>query len=65
MNQLTEVGSTRYYPLVDGQGSVMKTTDGAGNVVNTYTYDAYGKTRAQTGTQPNTTRSRNLPRRGR
>ncbi len=31
----------------------MKTTDGAGNVVNTYTYDAYGKTRAQTGTQPN------------
>jgi len=31
----------------------MATTDASGNVVNTYTYDVYGKTTASSGSQPN------------
>ena len=39
-----------YYYHTDQLGSARALTDGSGAVVNTYTYDAYGKTLSQTGT---------------
>jgi len=46
-------GANTSYYLSDGLGSVLATTDASGNVVNTYTYDVYGKTTASSGSQPN------------
>jgi RHS repeat-associated protein len=46
-------GSNTYYYLADGLGSTMKTVDASGNVVNSYTYDVYGKKTSSTGTQAN------------
>lgn len=34
--------TSRYYYVTDGQGSVVALTDGTGNVVNRYAYDAWG-----------------------
>jgi len=45
---------TPYYYLFDGLGSVVGLTDGAGTVVNTYSYEPYGKIRTSTGTVANT-----------
>ncbi len=36
------IGTSAYYYLFDGLGSVVALTDGSGNVVNTYSYDPYG-----------------------
>jgi RHS repeat-associated protein len=46
-------GSNTYYYLADGLGSTMKTVDASGNVVNSYTYDVYGKKTISTGSQAN------------
>jgi len=46
-------GANTYYYLADGLGSTMATTDASGAVVNSYTYDVYGKTTASSGSQPN------------
>jgi RHS repeat-associated protein len=52
IEQRTNAG-TPYYYLSDGLGSVLKTTDASGNVVNSYSYDVYGKTTTNTGAQAN------------
>jgi len=46
-------GANTYYYLADGLGSTMATTDASGAIVNSYTYDVYGKTTASSGSQPN------------
>ncbi len=46
-------GANTYYYLADGLGSTMATTDASGAVVNSYTYDVYGKTTASSGSQAN------------
>jgi RHS repeat-associated protein len=48
------VGSNTYFYVYDGQGSVVGLTDNNGNLVNSYTYDPYGKRLAatETVTQP-------------
>ncbi len=46
-------GANTYYYLADGLGSTMATTDASGAVVNSYTYDVYGKTTASSGAQAN------------
>jgi RHS repeat-associated protein len=46
-------GSNTYYYLADGLGSTMKTVDASGNVVNSYTYDVYGKKTSSSGSQAN------------
>lgn len=43
------ISGANYYFLVDGLGSVAKIIDGSGNVVRTYTYDAWGKTTVGAG----------------
>jgi len=43
----------RYYYLSDGLGSTAALTDSAGNVVNTYRYDPWGKELGSTGTVAN------------
>ena len=45
-------GVTSYY-LTDGLGSTRALTDSAGAVTDTYSYDAYGAVRAQTGVTNN------------
>ena len=42
----------RFYST-DGHGSIRQLTDEAGTVTDTYTYDAFGKLIARTGTTPN------------
>ena len=42
-----------YNYLYDGQGNVVGLTDNTGNLVNTYTYDPYGRRLAATETFPN------------
>ncbi len=37
------IGANSYYYLFDGLGSVVALTDGSGTVVDTYSYDPYGK----------------------
>jgi RHS repeat-associated protein len=44
--------ATSFYGY-DGQGSVRLLTDSAGNVTDTYTYDAFGVLLSRTGTTPN------------
>ncbi len=44
------VGGAIEYPLVDGLGSVRHLTDGAGNVMLSRSYDAFGNLRHSTGT---------------
>ena len=44
---------TPYYYLFDGLGSVVGLSDSAGAVVNTYSYEPYGKIRTSTGTVAN------------
>ena len=44
------VGGAVEYPLVDGLGSVRHLTDGAGNVMLSRSYDAFGNLRQSTGT---------------
>jgi len=44
---------TPYYYLFDGLGSVVGLTDGVGTVVDTYSYEPYGKIRTSTGTVVN------------
>lgn len=53
--QLTSetIGTASYYYLFDGQGNTAALTDDAGNVVNTYTYEPYGRTVTKTGTVAN------------
>ncbi len=46
-------GANTYYYLADGLGSTIATTDSSGAVVNSYTYDVYGKTTASSGAQAN------------
>jgi RHS repeat-associated protein len=48
-----DTGSDAYYYLADGLGSTMKTVDASGNVVNSYTYDVYGKKTTSSGSQSN------------
>lgn len=45
--------SGNYYYLFDGLGSTAALTDSSGAVVNTYSYDPYGKTKSSTGTVAN------------
>jgi len=45
--------SGRYYYLYDGLGSTAALTNNAGNVVNTYRYDPWGKSLSSTGTVNN------------
>jgi RHS repeat-associated protein len=45
-------GTTSYYEI-DGLGSVTSLTTSAGSVMNTYTYNGFGKLAASTGTIPN------------
>ena len=45
--------SDTYYYLGDGLGSVMKTTDDTGAVVNSYEYDVYGAVTSSSGSQAN------------
>ncbi len=46
-------GANTYYYLADGLGSTMATSDSSGAVVNSYTYDVYGKTTASSGVSAN------------
>jgi RHS repeat-associated protein len=48
-----ERGGDESYYLKDGQGSTRHLTDGAGSVLNTYDYTAYGELYDSTGTTPN------------
>ncbi|MEO8967311.1 MAG: RHS repeat-associated core domain-containing protein [Solirubrobacteraceae bacterium] len=52
LDQRPMTGANSYY-LQDGLGSVIGTTDPAGNLINTYTYDPYGQTTTATGPTPN------------
>ncbi len=45
-------GEVRYY-LYDGHGSVRQLTDAAGNVTDSYSYDAFGNLRNHAGTSDN------------
>jgi len=46
-------GGQRAFYSYDGHGSVRQLTNAAGNVTDTYTYDAFGNLIEQTGTTPN------------
>ena len=46
-------GGSRFYYLYDGHGNVVGLTDSSGAVVNTYSYEPYGKTASSTGTTAN------------
>lgn len=50
--RLAEGWAVRFYSA-DGHGSIRQLTDEAGTVTDTYTYDAFGKLIASTGTTPN------------
>lgn len=45
-------GSSNYYPLYDGQGTIIALTDASGHLANTYAYDPNGNRTSQTGTAP-------------
>lgn len=47
------VGSTPYYYLTDIRGSTVAMTNGTGAVVNTYSYDPYGKQLTSSGSTAN------------
>lgn len=47
------IGSTPYYYLTDIHGSTVAMTNASGTVVNSYTYDPYGKQLTSTGTTQN------------
>jgi RHS repeat-associated protein len=47
------IGSSRYYYLVDGLGSVVGLVNSSGVLQNTYHYDPYGLTTSSTGTVVN------------
>lgn len=47
------IGSTTYYYVFDGLGSVIGLTGASGSLVATYAYDPYGNLVASTGTTPN------------
>jgi RHS repeat-associated protein len=49
---MDRAGQTHYY-LFDGQGSTRQLTGPAGQVTDTYSYDAYGNLTAGTGSTPN------------
>ncbi|MCC3595178.1 RHS repeat-associated core domain-containing protein, partial [Microcoleus sp. PH2017_28_MFU_U_A] len=49
----TERGSDRAFYHVDGLGSTRALTNGAGNAIDTYTYDAYGNLIGKTGNTVN------------
>ncbi|MEG3928593.1 putative Ig domain-containing protein [Microcoleus sp. T3_D1] len=49
----TERGSDRAFYHVDGLGSTRALTNGAGNAIDTYTYDAYGNLIGRTGNTVN------------
>lgn len=42
-----------YYPLIDGEDTIVGLTNSAGQLANTYTYDPNGSRTSQTGTAPN------------
>ena len=44
-----KINGSIYVPHADAYGNIMRYTDTAGNVVAEYTYDAFGRTIAQTG----------------
>ena len=46
---MTDNTGVRIYPLVDGLGSTANLVDAAGNVVGSYTYDAFGAVRSHSG----------------
>ena len=46
----TEVGGVWYFPLYDNNGNVTDYVSETGEVVASYTYDAFGRTIAQSGT---------------
>jgi RHS repeat-associated protein len=48
----TQTGQTSYY-LVDGLGSTRSLTDAQGQVLNTYSYEAFGEATSQSGTTSN------------
>ena len=45
-------GASNYYPLLDGQGSIIALTDSSGHLANTYAYDPNGNRTSQTGSAP-------------
>ncbi|MCK5655022.1 MAG: RHS repeat-associated core domain-containing protein [Candidatus Aureabacteria bacterium] len=54
--KVTEASAQTFYIHKDGLGSVRGISDEIGDVVATYSYDAFGNTRSQTGTVNNTYR---------
>jgi len=46
---MTDNAGVKTYPLVDGLGSTANVIDTAGNVVGSYTYDAFGAVRTHSG----------------
>ena len=46
-------GGSRFYSLYDGLGNVVGLTDSTGAVVNTYSYEPYGKIASTAGTTAN------------
>ena len=45
--------SGNYYPLTDGQGTIIGLTDSSGHLINSYTYDPNGNRTTSTGSAPN------------
>lgn len=45
-------GTSNYYPLVDGEGTIIALTDSNGHLANTYTYDPNGNRTSATGGAP-------------
>ena len=46
-------GPSNYYPLTDGQGTIIALTDASGHLINSYTYDPNGNRTTSTGSAPN------------
>jgi RHS repeat-associated protein len=54
VGRIAQVGASEtHYYLTDGLGSTLALTDEAGDLVNTYDYDVFGASRAETGSQAN------------
>jgi len=51
--KLTANSQQRFFYSYDGHGSVRQLTNSAGNLTDSYTYDAFGNLIEQTGTTPN------------
>jgi len=51
--ELIANGQGRFFYSYDGHGSVRQLTNSAGNLTDSYTYDAFGNLIEQTGTTPN------------